>query len=1099
MKFSTKFRLLLTTLFALAGVLCAQAQNRTVSGVVKDAHNEPVIGASVFTQPEGGGASVGVTTDTDGRYTITVPASTNQLYFSYIGFEDKVVTIGTRTQIDVTMDESSIQMEEVVAIGYAKVKRKDLTGSSVSVMGDELKHAPVTTAAQALTGKAAGVNIVTQSGAPGADINITVRGGTSITQSTEPLYIVDGFAMDNGLQNVDINDIETIDVLKDASATAIYGAQGSNGVILITTKSGKSGKTTVQYNTYFSFEKLGKKLDLLGVADYVKYQYEYQTLAGKMDNWVSMFGGSLADADFYTGAWNRIESEYGNRAGIDWQDEVFGGYALTQSHNISISGGSEKTQYMLSYNYNDQDGIMAKHGYTKSSIRAKINHELWKGVRLDFNTNFLNTNIEGGGSLGGALKKTILQPVTGGVRYTNEQMLYTDLGDEMQAIDSQYDLNNPILENNAVQQNKITRQYSVNAGIEFDLYKGLTWRTAGSYIWAQTREDYWDDGTTKTAETYKTEGQDNIHPWGRRYNTEKYSYQITNTLSYGNTFAEKHTLNLLLGQETRYSETMNTKNTYYGFPENNFGLNDISMAQSYSRSSGISKNAVVSFFGRAMYNYDDRYLVTASVRADGSSKFAKGNKWGYFPSASGAWRISEENFWKDGAISNVIDNLKLRIGYGTSGNCNIDDNMYATDYGSGHYAINGADVSTLKPGSTVGNPNLKWETTTTTNVGLDISLLKNRINLSLDWYNNESKDLLIQNNIPTSTGYSYQYQNIGSVRNRGFEIVLNTININKGGFRWTSDFNISFNRSKVLAIYGESGDDYFTRSQDDGHCMYMIKVGQPLGQFYGYFYDGIYTTDMFDQIINSETGEMSYRLKSGIPYDKNRKRDDVQPGDMKLRRLSDAVDADGEPVFTSTGTEDRTVIGNAQPKFTGGFSNTFTYKGFDLNIFMNFSYGNKIFNMSSQRFIGPYLPNQNTLTVMNSRFQLIDPTTGKETKDLARLAALNPQQYDAKAMWSLHSDNKLAITCPMDYYLEDGSFLRLNTITLGYTLPKRWLSKAHINSLRIYVTLNNIHTFTSYTGYDPEVSATSSILTQGMDNSAYPRSKSYVVGLNLTF
>ncbi len=1087
---------MLTVLLCVAATT-AWAQNRTVKGTVTGPDNAPVIGATVFATDGKNVHAIlaGTTTDYNGQYSLSIPANAAEITVEFIGYETETAKIGGGVSAyDFTLKDSSIQMEEVVAIGYAKVKRKDLTGSSVSVMGDDLKNIPVTTAAQALTGKAAGVNIVTQSGAPGADINITVRGGSSITQSTEPLYIVDGFAMENGLQNVDINDIATIDVLKDASATAIYGAQGSNGVILITTKSGKAGKTSVQYNTYFSFEKLGKKLDLLNVADYVRYQYEFQTYAGNVDKWTGMFGGDMSSPDFYTGAYDRIAREYGNRAGIDWQEEVFGGYALTQNHNVSITGGTDKTQFMLSYNYNDQDGIMARHGYKKNSIRAKINHELWKGVRLDFNTNFQSTNIEGGGSLGGALKKTILQPVTGGVRYTDEEMLGTDLSEEMSALDSQYDLNNPILENNAVQQNKITRQYSVNAGIEFDLYKGLTWRTAGSYIWSQTREDYWDDGTTRTARDYKTEEQDTIYPWGKRDNSEKYSYQITNTLSYGNTFADKHTLNLLLGQETRYTESMNLKNTYYGFPENNFGLNDVNMAKSYEHKSGISKNAIVSVFARAMYNYDNRYLITATVRGDGSSKFSKGNKWGFFPSASAAWRISEERFWKDNGISDIIDNLKLRIGYGTSGNCNIDNNMYATDYGTGHYAIGKTDVSTLKPGDTVGNSKLKWETTTSTNVGLDLSMFRNRINLSVDWYNNQSDDLLIKNNIPTSTGYKYQYQNIGSIRNRGFEIVLNTVNINAGGFRWTTDFNISFNRSKVLSIYGESGDDYFTRSQDDGHCMYMVKVGQPIGQFYGYLYDGIYTTDMFDQ-----NADGTYTLKKGIPYDKNRKRSDIKPGDMKLKRLSDAVDKDGEPVFNSTANDDRTVIGQAQPKFTGGFQNTFTYKGFDLNIFMNFSYGNKIFNMSSQRFIGPYLPNQNSLSVMNSRFTLIDPATGKETSNLARLAELNPNQHNRRAMWSLNSDNKLAITCPMDYYVEDGSFLRLNTITLGYSLPKKLLTRAHINSLRIYVTLNNIHTFTDYTGYDPEVSSTSSILTAGLDSSSYPRSKSFVVGLNLTF
>jgi len=1067
-------KLCLLIALLISSPLSILAQNKTITGTVRDAM-DVVIGASVVSK----GTSAGTITDLNGYYSISVPASVKQLTFSFVGYENQTVTIGNQTKIDVTLKESSLMLDEVVAIGYAKVKRRDLTAATVSVGGNELKQVPVTTAAQALTGKAAGVSVVTQSGAPGAGINITIRGGASITQSTDPLYIIDGFQMENGLENVDINDIETIDVMKDASATAIYGAQGSNGVIIITTKSGKSGKTEVNYNSYVSFEKLGKKLPILGVLDYVKYQYEFQTLAGNESKWASMFGGDVNASDFYTGAYDRINSEYASRKGIDWQDEIFGGTGMTQNHNINITGGTEKTKYMLGYNYTGQEGIMSKHGYAKNSIRAKINHELWKGVRFDFNSSFQNTKVEGGGSLGGALKMTVLQPVTGGTRYTNDEFLNADISDEMSLIDSQYDIFNPIIQNDAVTNIKRTRQFSANVGLEFDLMKNLMFRTAGSYMWEQIRADYWDDGRTKTAKSYGG-------AYGSRDNSEKYSWQITNTLNYNKELG-LHNFNILLGQEMRYTQSMNLDNEYRGFPESNFGLNRVSMGTAYSWDSGKSRTGIASFFSRVSYNYDGRYLLTATMRADGSSKFAKGNKWGYFPSASGAWRISEEDFMKE---QTVINNLKLRLGYGKVGNCNIDNNLYATDYGTGHYAIGNADVSTLIPGDILGNKDLKWETTTTTNIGLDISVLKNSVNLSLDLYNNESSNLLIKNNIPTSSGYTYQMQNIGSMRNRGLEIILNTHNIVKKHFKWDTDFNISFNRSKVLSIYGKSDDSPWIKNYDS-RIDYLIEVGKPLGQFYGYKYDGVYTTDDFVQDASG-----SYTLKDGVPSLKGRGRSLVKPGDVKYVCTAGTTDANGNPVWS---TDDRTVIGNSQPKFQGGVNNTFTYKGIDLSVFMNFVVGNKVFNMSSQRFIGPYLPNQNTLSKMNDRFILVDPNTGKESNDLTRLAALNPQQYAKDAMWSLHGDNKIAITDALDYYLEDGSFLRLSTITLGYTLPKNLLKKVHISNARVYCTLNNIYTFTNYSGYDPEVAASESSLTSGIDNSSFPRSKSYVIGINLAF
>lgn len=1064
-------------------VHAAIGQDRVISGIVKEKTGEPIPGVTVTAK----GLSQKTQTDGSGAFSIRIPGKDLvTLTFRSLGFLPYEAVITTSQTLNVFLETEINTLDEVVAIGYAKVKRKELTGSSVSVGGDELTLAPVTTAAQALTGKAAGVSVVTQSGAPGAGINITIRGGTSITGSTAPLYIVDGFIMENALTNVDINDIESIDVMKDASATAIYGSRGSNGVVLITTKSAKTGQTVATYNTYVGVEKLGAKLPILNVLDYTKYQYELQTLAGNEENWASYFGGDFSAPDFYSGAQTRIQNEYGSVQGIDWQDLVFGGSAVSQNHNLNISGGSEKTKFMLSYNNTGQEGIMAKHGYNKNGVRIKINHELLKGVRGDFNANFQDTKIEGGGSLAGALKMTILQPVTGGRRFTNEQLIGTDISEDMLDYSSQFDVFNPLITNDAVTNTRRSRLFMGNGGLEVDLFKDLTFRTAGSYSWRQSRNDYWDDGRTKTA-------QNNGGPYGSRNNSEDFKWQITNTLSWGHDY-NGHQLNMLLGQETFYEEGMNLNNTYYEFPDSNFGLNDVGMASNNKNQydSGKDRQSLQSFFGRASYNYKGRYIANFTLRADGSSIFALDNHWSYFPSGSAAWRISEEAFM---ARQNVFNNLKLRVGFGAAGNNGIGIGRYLTGYQSGSYALNNSKFPTLVPGSVVGNPNVKWEKTMSSNLGLDMDLFKSRISLTVDVYNNESNDLLIENEIPRSTGYGSQFQNIGAIRNRGVEFILNTVNLRSNQFKWNTSFNIAFNKSKVLSIYNRGDDDYFLRNYGS-RIDYKVKVGEPLGQFYGYKYAGVYTTDDFVQNDNG-----TYSLKPGVPRAKaknpaNGQPTGIKPGDVKYETTAGEQDAFGNPMWS---TADRTVIGNAQPDFQGGITNTFTYKGFDLTVFMNFAVGGEVFNMNAQRFIGPYLPNQNMLSVMNNRFKLIDPQTGRESTNLNVLAGLNPQQYDPKALWSLHSDNSIAITDALDYYLEDGSFLRLSTITLGYALPKSLLSKIKIKNARFYCTLNNIHTFSNYSGYDPEVSANSNVLTMGIDDSAYPRAKSYVLGLNVSF
>ena len=533
-----KMCLLFTSLIMWGG---AFAQSRiTVSGIVKD-ETESLAGVSVVVE----GTIIGTVTDPDGKFTLTVPDESSVLTFSYMGYAKQSVKVGTMRTFNIVLDSDQKLLDEVVVIGYGTARRRDVAGATVSVRGSELAGIPVTTAAQAITGKLAGVNVVTQSGAPGADVNITIRGGTSITQSTAPLYIVDGFQMEDGLKYVDINDIESIDVMKDASATAIYGARGSNGVILITTKSGKVGKTQVSYNGYVSFEQLGKSLNMMNPEEYVNYQYEFLMLRQNMTPFVKYFGGgNLNDPGFYTGVAQYIGNTYGNRPGLDWQDIVFGGAALLQNHNVAVTGGNDKTKFALSYNLANQDGIINKYGYMKNNIRAKINHNIRDWLRFDLNTNFNSIKQDGGTSLGGRMRGTMLMPVTGGVYFTDEELINTTaFYDAVLSDFGSYNVFNPLVLNDAITQQSLIRQYSVNTGLSIDLLNSLIWRTTGSYFWQQARSDSWDDG--RTPDAIATHGG---LPYGSRNNSERSSWQITNTLTWNQYFG-KHALNVMFGQE----------------------------------------------------------------------------------------------------------------------------------------------------------------------------------------------------------------------------------------------------------------------------------------------------------------------------------------------------------------------------------------------------------------------------------------------------------------------------------------------------------------------------------------------------------------------
>lgn len=1080
--------LALTALLCMATTL-ASAQNRTVTGTVVGPDGQPVVGATVFAT-DGQKVNVplaGTTTDADGRYSLSIPAHARAISAQFIGYEQETVQIGGgRNVYDFSLKDSSVVMEEVVAIGYAKVKRKDVTGSTVSVSGQELAAVPVMTAAQALQGKAAGVNIVSTSGAPGAESQITIRGGSSITGSTKPLYIVDGFEMSNALENVDINDIETIDVLKDASATAIYGSRGSNGIILITTKSAQKGKTQVSYNTYFSFDTLANSIDMVdNVADYVAYQYEMMALNNKRPGYAAVFDDGLAyDApDFGPGVYARIAQRYANARGIDWQQRVFGGYALTQSHNVNIMTGTDRTQVMLSYNYNGQEGLSVAQGAYKNTIRAKVQSELWKGVRFDMNTSFNNKKVEGSG-LG--LRNVLMSPLHGGTMFSEEHLLGEQTLLDYRAYDDSFGALNPIVQSLSNQSTKRSRAFNVNAGLEFDFLKYFTWRTAGSYSWSNSKNTAFSD---KNSTSYLTDPE-NTGITGSIGNSESYSYQITNTLSYNQTFAEKHKLGVLLGQETRYSESESNSLSLKKFPDPNFGLDDIGNAEVSEKKTSHSRSGMVSLFARVNYSFDDRYLLTATVRGDGSSKFKTGHKWGVFPAVSAAWRVSEEHFWKDHKVADVINGLKLRVGYGTTGNNSIDSYSYSTSLQQASYPmLDNENHPVFVPENTLGNAALRWETVITANVGLELSMFDNRLNITAEWYNNQSNDLLLKCKIPDGTGYKDQYRNVGKMRNRGWEVTLNTVNIQKKNFRWTSDLNLTFNRSKVISLNDEQESMVFSQgSNRSGTVNYYATVGERLGDMYGYKYDGIYTTDDFIEMADG-----SLIIRDGVVRPAT---GSVQPGDIKF--AADSYDENGNPVFSKG---EMVKIGNGAPKCVGGFNNTFTFYGVDLSVFMKFSIGNDIYN-ATKHSMSPYASFETPTTALGSNYyRLIDPATGDKAASLARLRELNPDE--SGRTWSLSSYNRDKITYPSSYFVEDGSYLRIAQLTLGYTFPKTWMQKVRINKARLYFTVNNLATITGYSGIDPEIPAAESndnvVIKPGYDSSTYPRARSYVVGLNLTF
>lgn len=1060
-----KRKVYLFTLFLFCSVL-SWAQTRQITGhVVADKTTENLSGVSVSVK----GTNNTVSTNAQGTYTISVPGENAVLVFSYVGYTPQQVTVGNRSTVDVVLKEAITTMNDVVVIGYQTVRRRDLTGSVSSVNAQQLKDIPVTSAEQAIAGRLAGVQVTTSEGAPGAEVKIRVRGGGSITQDNSPIYIVDGMQIENALQTLSPQDIESIDVLKDASTTAIYGARGANGVVLITTKSGKAGKTRVSYNGAFGVRQIMKKIDVMSPYDFVLAQYERSRLTGDSANF----------ADTYGTTWDTL-SNYKNITPIDWQDEVFGRNAVYQNHNVSIGGGNQNTTYNLSLTSNKEEGILLESGFNRKLATFKLDHKANDKFRMGVNIRYLDQIIKGAGTTESGSRST--NRLRNAIQYRPFELPNKpEIDDFDELYYSQSNLSNPVILTQAEYRRRYSTAVNLSGYLSYQLVKDLTFKSTLGYNTNDRRNTAFNSEITGIARQYAS------LPVAAIYTDNAKTINVSNTLQYTkNNYKDVHDFGLLLGQEvyeTRFrSNSIETRYFPLGItPEKalaNMNLGtppDISSQEPYPVTREDAPYRLFSLFGRANYSYNDRYLFNFTLRADRSSKFSYERGILYFPSASFAWRFNKESFMEK---ADWLSDGKLRLGYGTAGNDRIGNLLYRSLYSvNGEYALAGSIQPAFAPVA-LANPNLKWEKTISRNIGLDLALLNNRLQFTADAYYNKTKDLLLEQPIPPTTGYGEQIANVASTTNKGIEFQLNGQVVQAKDFSWSSNFNISFNKNKVESLGAINQKTYNTELLGrDGADEYLLKVGQPVGLMYGFVTDGFYSVDDFNY-VNGQ-----YVLKAGQP-NTQQIFGAPQPGTIKLKNLG------GDSLIRVE--DDRAIIGYAQPKFIGGWNNQFTWKNFDASIFVNWVVGNDIFNANKIEWTDASFANTNMLTIMNNRWKNIDEN-GNLVTDPEALKKLNTNAQ----IWSPTRANRYYIH---SWAIEDGSFLRINNITIGYSLPASLLKRIRISQFRVYGTVNNVATITNYSGYDPEIDTRrGNPLTPGVDMAGYPRARAFVFGVNVSF
>ena len=984
------------------------AQTIQVSGKVTDQDNQALIGVSIKLK----GTNKGTITDANGNYQIDVVNNQSVLVFNYIGFEQREVVVGNQKTINVLLKADEKALNEVVVIGYGGVKKSDVTGSVSSIKGKELTAYPAAGVQQALQGRSAGVTVQATNGEPGGGYKIRIRGGTSVNASSDPIFVVDGFA---GAILPPPEDIESMEILKDASATAIYGSRGANGVILITTKRGKSGKTKIDLNTSYSGQKEINRLDLLSGNQFTDYIKEINTA-------------------YVSGNQN-----------TDWQDLVFRQGNISNSQ-LSFSGGTDAMRYYVSGALYDQNGVIINSAFKRFSVTSNLDFQATKWLKVGLNLfarSSLNNGVKTQEASGGAGNTGVVasafkfgpdQPVT------NPDGSYT-----IAVIGDPHD--NPFAVANELQNETKGGLYQYNFYADFIPLKNVNFKTTFGSFSNSDRNGVFIPTTLNAGKLVGGDGSIN--------QTNRESYINENFLTYNNTFFTDHKVSLLGGFS--YQKFINED---FGARSQSFLSNTVSFRNlgngsvSLPPNSSLTESQLASYYGRLNYNFSDRYLFTFNARYDGSSNFSKNQKWAFFPSAAIAWNMHNETFMQE---INAISSFKWRFSYGLTGNQAIGPYQTLAGFSSVFTIIGNVPVNAVRPTS-IANDNLKWETTKQQNVGIDVGLLKNRISVTADYYKSVTSDLLFNVPLPQYSGYSTQIQNIGKIQNRGFEFAIATKNLT-GKLNWSTDFNISFNRNKVLELPG--GNDIIYANAPGhmvgiGQTSQILRVGQPVGSFFGWIYDGVY-----------QTGD-TFIAGGGF---------EQVAGGEKFRDLSGKKGASGNPLFEPDGlinNDDRAIIGNPNPKFTYGFTNDFSFKNFDLNVFFQGSKGNDM------------------LSYTLLELETISGRNNATTEALNRWTPTNTNTNvpKASATRSQRASSR---------FIFDGSYLRLKNISLGYNVPKTMLNKFKIQSVRFYVSAQNLFTATHYRGYDPEVNYRSSNLNAGIDYASYPNAKSVTAGLNVGF
>ncbi|NHN25813.1 TonB-dependent receptor [Flavobacterium jejuense] len=1052
--------------FFLSQEMYSQNGAITIKGEVIDSEDKlPIPGVNIIEK----GTKNGQSTNFDGAFELRVSNSNATLIVTYVGYKTQEVKLSGQSTIKISLIQDTAKLDEVILVGYGTSKKSDLTGSVASVSSEEILKRPVTNVAEALTGQIAGVKITSSEGSPDADINIRIRGGGSLSQDASPLYIVDGFPV-TSISDISPSNIENITVLKDASSTAIYGSRGAYGVILITTKGGTKGnKIEVSYNTFTGFNKIRKTLDVLGSRDYVNWQYEYAQLTDDVTSF-----------EDYLGSYSDI-SQYDNTPTTNWQSEIFGRTGIVQNHDLGIRGGSDKINYNFDYTHYNLKGIMVGSDYKRDNLSLRLKSKPNDDINLSYTVRYSNTEINGGGANEQNEKSTADSRMKHFIGYAPFDI------DGVTSSNTNEDLASNLVNPFVTISDNNRRQFRRN----FNMLGGVSWNiTDRIQVSSDFGLDYYkfSDYRFYGQSTYYVNNTPSVENQGLPAlifsNRDDRRFRNANTLNYDfkNSLGDNHRLKILLGEETINFKSNTLTNTIHAYPdfftfENAINLTTQGVPFS-TDNYNLPEDKLVSFFGRINYDFKNRYLLTATYRADGSSKFLGKNRWGYFPSVAAAWKISEESFLEK---YEWLDLLKVRVSYGKAGNNNIPVGQTIQPFQSSVTSwINNVN-SYWATSNVLANPDLKWETTTTQNLGIDFEIFNGRISGTFETYKNLTNDLLLNFNTP-GTGYVSQYRNMGEIQNKGIEVSLNADAIKKDKFNLSFAFNIAFNKNNINSL-GEASDFGWpsrwasTAINDD----FLVHVGQPLGIMSGYQSDGRYEVSDFDYVGGV------YTLKPGVADASSVIGVPVSPGSMKLK------DLDGDGLVT---VADQGVIGNANPKHTGGIIINANYSNFDFSAGFNWSYGNDIYNASKIEHTtatpngGQY---RNLLSVMSegNRWTNIDPATGSLVTDPSQLTALNANT----SMWSPFSNYVFS-----DWAVEDGSFLRLNTITLGYSLPDSLLKTIGISRLRLYSTVSNVFVWTKYSGFDPEVSTRRQTpYTPGVDYSPYPKSRQLLLGLNLNF